>query len=156
MWVHVFDDSTLQGRASVPSWSCNIRRTPLSKRVRACAQMEDKEWKYERKRRISRQTTTCRWSRETGWEIWLYSLLFFRLPLQHRRLLGIPRNERIFTICDCGEVGDEFHYLLNCSNESVQRNRTKYVDKYYTYHSNVPKFCSLMNMTSKSKNVKLY
>ena len=50
------------------------------------------------------------------------------------------------------EVGDEFHYLLNYSNENVKRNRTKYVDKYYTHH---PKFCSLMNMTSKSKNIKL-
>ena len=26
---------------------------------------------------------------------------------------------------------------------------------YYTHHPNVPKFCSLMNMTSKSKNIKL-
>ena len=31
----------------------------------------------------------------------------------------------------------------------------QYVDKYYTHHPNVPKFCSLMNMTSKSKNIKL-
>ena len=54
-----------------------------------------------------------------------------------------------------GEVGDEFHYFLNCSNENVKRNRTTYVDKYHTHHPNVPKFCSLMNMTSKSKNVKL-
>ena len=29
------------------------------------------------------------------------------------------------------------------------------VDKYYTHHPNLSKFCSLMNMTSKSKNVKL-
>ena len=59
------------------------------------------------------------------------------------------------TVCDSGEVGDEFRYLLNCSNENFKRNRTKYVDKYYTHHPNVPKFCSLMNMTSKSKFVKL-
>ena len=78
-----------------------------------------------------------------------------RLPVQQRRSLGIPRDERICTVCDSGEVGDEFHYLLNCSNENVKRNRTKYVDKYYTHHPNVPKFCSLMNMTSKSKNIKL-
>ena len=58
-------------------------------------------------------------------------------------------------VCDSGEVGDEFHYLLNCCNGNVKRNRTNYVDKYYTHHPNVPKFCSLMNMTSKSKNVKL-
>ncbi len=78
-----------------------------------------------------------------------------RLPIQQRRSLGIPRDERICTVCDSGEVGDEFHYLFNCSNENVKRNRTKYVDKYYTHHPNVPKFCSLMNMTSKSKNIKL-
>ena len=69
-------------------------------------------------------------------------------------VIGIPRDERICTVCDSGEVGHEFHYLLNCSNENVKRNRTKYVDKYYTHHPNMPKFCSLMNM-SKSKNVKL-
>ena len=59
------------------------------------------------------------------------------------------------SVCDSGEVGDKFHHLLNCSNANVKRNHTKYFDKYYTHHPNVPKFCSLMNMTSKSKNVKL-
>ena len=44
-----------------------------------------------------------------------------RLPIQQRRTLGIPRDERICTVCDSGEVGDEFHYLLNCSNENVKR-----------------------------------
>ena len=78
-----------------------------------------------------------------------------RMPIQQRRSLGIPRDERMCTVCDSGEVGDEFHYLLNYSNENVKRNRTKYVDKCYIHHPNVPKFCSLMNMTSKSKNVKL-
>ena len=47
-----------------------------------------------------------------------------RLPIQQRRSSGIPRDERICTVCDSGEVGDEFHYLLNCSNENVRRNRT--------------------------------
>ena len=40
-------------------------------------------------------------------------------------------------------------------NRYVKRNRTKSVDKYYSHHPNVPKFGSLMNMTSISKNVKL-
>ena len=47
-----------------------------------------------------------------------------RLPIQQRRSLSIPRDERICTVCDSGEVGDYFHYLLNCSNENVKRNRT--------------------------------
>ena len=33
--------------------------------------------------------------------------------------------------------------------------RYQYVDKYYTHHPDVPIFCNLMNMTLKSKNVKL-
>ena len=32
---------------------------------------------------------------------------------------------------------------------------TKFADKNFIHHPNVPKFCSLMNMTSKSKNAKL-
>ena len=58
-------------------------------------------------------------------------------------------------VCNTGEVGDKFDYLLNCSKENIKRNRTKYVDKYYTHHPSVPKFCSLMNTTSKSKNANL-
>ena len=65
-----------------------------------------------------------------------------------------PEGWRRCVVCDNSEVGNEFHYLLNCSNDNVKRNRTKYVNKYYTHHPNVLKFCSLMNMISKSKNVK--
>ena len=63
--------------------------------------------------------------------------------------------ERICTVYNSREVGVEFDYLLNCSNENVKTNHTKYVDEYYTRHPNVHKFYSLMNMTPKSKNVKL-
>ena len=47
--------------------------------------------------------------------------------------------------------------MLNEEEEEKRKKqkRSKYVDKYYTHHSSVPTFCSLMNMTSKSKNVKL-
>ena len=63
-----------------------------------------------------------------------------RLPIQQRRSLGIPRDERIGTVCDSGEVGEEFYYLLNCSNENVKRNHTKYVDKYYNIIPTCPNF----------------
>ena len=70
---------------------------------------------------------------------------------------SIPRDKRICTICDSGKVRDEFHYLLNCSNVAmkISKETVLSIDKYYTHHPKVPKFCSLMNMTSKSKNVKL-
>ena len=40
---------------------------------------------------------------------------------------------------------------LKMSKETVL---SMLINLYYTHHPNVPKFCSLMNMTSKSKNVK--
>ena len=87
-----------------------------------------------------------------GIEIPLTAVLKFklsghRLRVQQRRSLGILRDERIRTICDTCEIGEEFHYLLNCSNEHVKGNRTKSAVKYDTHHPNVPKFCSLVNMT---------
>ena len=48
-----------------------------------------------------------------------FRLSNYRLPIQQRRSLGIPRDKRICTVCDSGEVGDEFHYSLNCSNKNV-------------------------------------
>ena len=78
-----------------------------------------------------------------------------RLPIQQRRSLDILRDERLCTNCYSCEVGDEFRYLFNCPNENVKRNRTNYVDKFYIHHPGVPTVCSLMNMTSKSKDVKL-
>ena len=38
---------------------------------------------------------------------------------------------------------------------TVPTKMSRETHKYYTHHPNVPKFCSLMNMTSKSKNIKL-
>ena len=64
-----------------------------------------------------------------GQRVLKFRLSNHRLPIQQRRSLGIPRDERIWTIYDNGEVGDAFHYLLNCSNENVKRNRIEHVHK---------------------------
>ena len=48
-----------------------------------------------------------------------------------------------------------FIICFSAPNENVKGNRTKEVNKYYTHHLNVPRSCSLMSMTLKSKHVKL-
>ena len=68
-------------------------------------------------------------------------ILEFRLG-NHR----LPIQQRICTICNGGEVGEEFYYLLNCSNENVERTCIKSL--------NVPKICSLVNLTTKPEKVK--
>ena len=38
-----------------------------------------------------------------------------RLPIQQRRYSGIDRQERFCALCDCNDIGDEFHYLFKCT-----------------------------------------
>ena len=46
----------------------------------------------------------------------------------------------------------EFRYLFNCCNVNFKRNGIKDVDKYYTHHPTVQKFCSFRNRAKNSKN----
>ena len=42
-----------------------------------------------------------------------FRLSSHRLPIQQKTIvIGIPREEGVCTVCDSGEVGDEFDYLL--------------------------------------------
>ena len=36
-----------------------------------------------------------------------------RLPIQQGRYSGIDNQERFCTLCDCNDIGDEFHYFFN-------------------------------------------
>ena len=44
-----------------------------------------------------------------------------RLPIETGRYSNIPRNNRICTKCAEGEIGDEIHFLLNCSKFHNER-----------------------------------
>ena len=39
----------------------------------------------------------------------------YRLPVQQGRYRGIDRREIICTLCDCNDIGYEFHYLFKCT-----------------------------------------
>ena len=55
-------------------------------------------------------------------------------------------------LCETGELGDEFHYLFNCKDERIVRERMKALSPYYMLRPNILKFYSLMNNKS---NVRL-
>lgn len=73
-----------------------------------------------------------------------------KLPVQQLRAQAIPRDERICIMCDLGEIGDEFHYLFNCSTCRIKEARQIYLHKFYQHHPNILKFRSLMNVVKKS------
>ena len=55
--------------------------------------------------------------------------------------INIPYENRICTICNMNEVGDEFHYIFKCPVFHSDRN--KYLSNYYKRNPNMIKFSQL-------------
>ena len=84
-----------------------------------------------------------------------FRLANHKLPIQQKRSQSIPRDERLCTLCECGEIGDEFHYIFNCSSAVITNSRRLNLPRYFQHHPNVLKFKDVMNSKSKAKLVKL-
>ena len=93
---------------------------------------------------------------KTNWEIEYYltsldkektrALIRFRtgnhkFPIETGRFNNIPIENRKCTYCN--RLGDEFHYLLECTKFRLIRN--KYIDEKYHIRPNMQKYQKLMN-----------
>ena len=78
-----------------------------------------------------------------------------RLPIHSQRFLHTPRSERLCELCETREIGDEFHYLFNCKNEGIVRERRKALSLYFINRPNAFKYHALMNCKSKVKIKKI-
>ena len=76
-----------------------------------------------------------------------------RLPIQSGRFSHIPRHERLCTLCNSGDIGDEYHYLLVCSH--LAETRKKFIPRHYFKYPNVIKFHNLMSSKCKVLLLKL-
>ena len=63
------------------------------------------------------------------------------MPIVAGRYSNIPIDERICKICQINEIGDEFHYLFNCTFFSPQRAR--HLKRYYYTQPNMYKMTQL-------------
>ena len=66
-----------------------------------------------------------------------------RLPIECGRSFGNDRDERLCDLCDHSELGDEFHYLYNCT--FFAEKRKTYLPRNLLQVRNVISFNSLMN-----------
>ena len=73
-----------------------------------------------------------------------------KLPVQKLRFENVPRTDRLCTLCDLKEIGDEYHYLFCCQNSLIKQKRLKYIPKYYLSHPNMFKLEQLFNCKSKT------
>ena len=76
-----------------------------------------------------------------------FRLCNHRLPIETGRWLNILRGERICIMCNQGCIGDEFHYLFQCTVLNDLRKR--YLSCYYCKHPSLIKMNQLFNKHSK-------
>jgi len=76
-----------------------------------------------------------------------------RLPIETGRWIRTPQNERL--CLNCNKLGDEYHYLFECS---IFDNERKDLIKRYFYYRNPStlKLQQLMNTTNKHELLKLF
>ena len=77
----------------------------------------------------------------------------FNLPIEKGRYFGLSRQDRLCHLCNRHEIGDEFHYIFNCT--FFANDRRKYIAPHYYRYPNVLNFQSLMCNTDKNVLVKL-
>ena len=78
--------------------------------------------------------------------IWLSSRNF---PIERMRYTKTKQEERICNICNLNQVGDEMHYLLNCTNTKIETQRKEFfndiknVQPQFSHfeHINIIKYC---------------
>ena len=76
-----------------------------------------------------------------------------RFPIETGRWERVPREDRTCTLCNNNQIGDEFHYLMECKMFCVERKQ--YLGNYFCKNVNVLKFETLLNShnTRKLRNI---
>ena len=74
-----------------------------------------------------------------------------KLPIEAGRY-GVSRanrEDRKCTKCNSGAVGDEFHFILTCTNPDLMDLREKYISPYYSVSPTMDKLLELFNNRGK-------
>ena len=66
-----------------------------------------------------------------------------RLPVETGRWHNTPRSERLCTLCDSTDIGDEFHYIFSCGY--FKKERKQYLSSFYCNNVNTVKFNQLFS-----------
>ena len=70
-----------------------------------------------------------------------------KLPIESGRYSRnyVPREDRVCTKCDSGQLGDEYHFILTCTNPELLILRERYISPYYITNPNMDKLRELFN-----------
>ena len=76
-----------------------------------------------------------------------------KLPIEQGRWNNVGRSNRICTLCAANDIGDEFHYILQC--KFFERERKTHVSSKYFRNANILKFRNFMSSKNRSELLKL-
>ena len=68
------------------------------------------------------------------------------IPVHTSRFNNIAHDERLCNLCDMGKLGDEFHFLFECS--SFANERQMYIPRFFRIRPSVFKMSELFSKTS--------
>ena len=54
------------------------------------------------------------------------------LPIQYMRTRGVPRNQRLCTLCDENKLGTELHIMVQCKNTKIVELRNNLQEKLFS------------------------
>ena len=76
-----------------------------------------------------------------------------KLPIETGRWYNIELDERLCPLCPANTLGDEYHYLLECSYFKTQK--AKYIDKRFYKRPNMLLYRSLLTQQDAECQTKL-
>ena len=68
-----------------------------------------------------------------------------KIPIETGRWSNVPRNERFCNHCR-DIIGNEYHYLFNCSHPQIVELRNKYIPTYYINNPSEFKMYGLLSL----------
>ena len=80
-----------------------------------------------------------------------FRTLNHNLPIEKGRHHGIPREKRICTLCNTNVMGDEYHYIMECTYLELERK--KYLSHKNVKPANCETFRSIFNNRRKVKGL---
>jgi hypothetical protein len=71
-----------------------------------------------------------------------------RLPVQQLRYSNVLRENRVCSLCNTNEMGDDLHYVLMCTHPVLLNARRNLLPNYFLHHPNVLKLNYLFTTQS--------
>ena len=89
---------------------------------------------------------------------YMYALCKFKcanskIPAIVGRYTNKPLEDRTCTVCESGEIGNEYHYLFKCSKFNEER--SKYIKEYFINNPSEYKMNQLFNKSSRKQLLNL-